>query len=150
MSEASIDELRRSLQAKLGRVLELQNLASVYQQLIEANMVMLSDIVRTRNALKELVKSPQKRLSGLINLGSGVFVKGEIVIEEKVLVDVGAEIALPMTLEEAIEKMNDKERIVRESIENSRRMLLQIQEMMNKLQGEIDQLRRRLEQLEKG
>ncbi|MHA1616526.1 MAG: prefoldin subunit alpha [Candidatus Njordarchaeales archaeon] len=149
MSKPSIDNLRRSLQTRLSRVLELQNLASVYQQLIEANTIMLSDIIRTRQALKELVKNPEKKLSGLINLGAGVFVRGEITVEEKVLVDIGAELALPMTLEEAIEKMNNKERAVRKSIENARQMLTQVQEMINKLQDEIEQLRRQLEQLEK-
>ncbi len=139
------EELRRNLQAKLERLLELQNVASVYQQVIEANTILLSEVIRTRQAIKDLMKFQNQQLSGLVSLGPGVFIEGEISVKDRLLVDVGAGIAVPMSLEAAMEHISAKERMLRNSIERSRQAIAQIQNMINKLQQDINKLREQLE-----
>ena len=138
------DKIQRDLQTKLQQLIELQSVASTYQQIIEANTLVLSEIIRTKQALKDMIKLGEGKISGLVNLGGGVFVEGEIVIGGKILVDVGAGIAIPVSIEEAIEKLSFKEKQVKESIENAKQIIMQIQRTISQLQNEINKLREQL------
>jgi len=138
------DKIQRDLQTKLQQLIELQSVASTYQQIIEANTLVLSEIIRTKQALKDMIKLGEGKISGLINLGGGVFVEGEIVIGGRILVDVGAGIAIPVSIEEAIEKLSFKEKQVKESIENAKQIIMQIQRTISQLQNEINKLREQL------
>jgi len=138
------DKIQRDLQIKLQQLIELQSVASTYQQIIEANTLVLSEIIRTKQALKDMIKLGEGKISGLVNLGGGVFVEGEIVIGGKILVDVGAGIAIPVSIEEAIEKLSFKEKQVKESIENAKQIIMQIQRTISQLQNEINKLRDQL------
>ena len=91
-----------------------------------------------------MIKLGEGKISGLVNLGGGVFVEGEIVIGGKILVDVGAGIAIPVSIEEAIEKLSFKEKQVKESIENAKQIIMQIQRTISQLQNEINKLRDQL------
>jgi len=138
------DKIQRDLQTKLQQLIELQSVASTYQQIIEANTLVLSEIIRTKQALKDMIKLGEGKISGLVNLGGGVFIEGEIVIGGKILVDVGAGIAIPVSIEEAIEKLSFKEKQVKESIENAKQIIMQIQRTISQLQNEINKLREQL------
>lgn len=142
MSEENKVNIQKNLQIKLEQLIELQELANTYQQLIEANTIVLSDIVRTRQALKELLDTKDEILSGLINLGAGIYIEGEIRVRGKMLIDIGAGVVIPVSVEEAIEKLRKRENQVRESIENARQMIMKIQNTISKLQVEINKLRK--------
>jgi len=134
---------------KLERLIELQNTTGIYQQLIETNSLILSELLRTKQALRDLLRMEEKSLSGLISIGAGIFTEGIIRVSGKLLVDIGAGIAIPMTVEEAITALEKKERRVREVIEGASKTIAQLQNMMTRLQEEIESLRKQLEKAER-
>ena len=144
-----VDELKKNLQMKLERLIELQNTTGIYQQLIETNSLILSELLRTKQALRDLLRMEEKSLSGLISIGAGIFTEGIIRVSGKLLVDIGAGIAIPMTVEEAITALEKKERRVREVIEGASKTIAQLQNMMTRLQEEIESLRKQLEKAER-
>ncbi len=132
------DRLQLELQLRLEQLIELQNIASLHQQVIETNTIILSEIIKARQALKELAKTRTEQLEGLISLGAGVYVNGLIEVSGEVYLDVGAGVVLPLKIEEAISKLEEREKQVRESIDNARQSLIKIQDAINQLQNEIN------------
>jgi len=149
MGSVSIEEIKKAIQAKISRMMELQNLAETYQQLLQLNTAALTEIIQTKEALKEMQKREEKELSGYISLGAGIYVEGIIKKTEKLLVDVGANLAVPMTIEGALEVLERKERDVRNALERIQKLLIDVRNNIDKLNREIELLRRHLEKMRK-
>lgn len=142
--EGRTDKMQLELQLRLEQLIELQNIASLHQQVIETNTIILSEIIKTRQALKEFTKTSKETLEGLISLGAGVYVSGRIYVSGEVYLDVGAGVVLPITKEEAINKLEEKEKRIREAIDRARQSLIRIQKTINQLQNEISAIQAQL------
>ncbi len=142
--ESETNKLQMALQVRLEQLIELQNIASLHQQVIETNTVILSEIIKAKQALKELSKVTTDKLDGLISIGAGVYIDGIIKVIGKVYIDVGAGVVMPLTIEEAVEKLTQREKQVKDSIEKARQSLVQIQNTINQLQNEISAIQNQL------
>jgi prefoldin alpha subunit len=94
------------------------------------------EIDRTLQALKEL-KTGQ---TSLFNIGSGIFVKGETKEVEKLLVNVGANVFIENTPEQAISFLEEKKKELNEAKED---LVKSMEAISNRLK-EIDIEARRL------
>lgn len=137
-SEEKAKKLQLELQVRLEQLIELQNIASLHQQLIETNTVVLSEIIKAKQALKTLTKVTKEELEGLVSLGAGAYINGIIKVNGMVYLDVGAGVVLPMSIEEAINNLAMKEKQIREAIDKARKSLINIQNAINQLQNEIN------------
>ena len=142
--ERRTEKMQLELQLRLEQLIELQNIASLHQQVIETNTIILSEIIKARQALKEFTKANKETLEGLISLGAGVYVNGLIHISGKVYLDVGAGVVIPLKIEEAINKLEEREKQIRESIDKARQSLIRIQNTINQLQSEINAIQAQL------
>jgi len=88
------------------------------------------EIDRTIQALKEV----QTGKTSLFNLGSGIFIKGEIKEAEKLLVNVGANVFVENTPEEAITFLEEKKKELNEAKED---LIKSMESISNRLK-EID------------
>ncbi|MHA1665032.1 MAG: prefoldin subunit alpha [Candidatus Njordarchaeales archaeon] len=146
----NVNEIRRSLQIKLERLMSLEREVNTYQQLIETSTILLSEYLKIRKAIKEVMNSQKKTYEGLINIGPRIFVPGILNFqEEKVVMDIGSGIAVKMSLKDAIEKIDQEEKRIRNNISTAQKLIEQALQMSSKLQREIEQLRAYLLKLEK-
>ncbi|MCD6491698.1 MAG: prefoldin subunit alpha [Candidatus Njordarchaeia archaeon] len=147
----NVNEIRRSLQIKLERLMSLEREVNTYQQLIETSTILLSEYLKIRKAIKEVMNSQKKTYEGLINIGPRIFVPGILNFqEEKVVMDIGSGIAVKMSLKDAIERIDQEEKRIRNNISTAQKLIEQALQMSSKLQREIEQLRAYLLKLEKG
>jgi len=111
-----------------------------YAQEIENQMRAIAqvegEIDRTLQALKEI----QTGKTSLFNLGSGIFIKGEIKEVEKLLVNVGANVFVENTPEQAISFLEEKKKELDEAKED---LVKSMEAISNRLK-EIDIEARRL------
>ena len=111
-----------------------------YAQEIENQMRAIAqvegEIDRTLQALKEV----QTGKTSLFNIGSGIFIKGEIKEVEKLLVNVGANVFVENTPEQAISFLEEKKKELNEAKED---LVKSMEAISNRLK-EIDIEARRL------
>ena len=143
--ERKLEILQRNLQIKIQKLLDLQREAEYYQQVLESTTLLLSEVIKTKKVLQEILKNENKTLEGIINLGVGIFSPGTIYCSKKVLVDVGASVGVWMDLTDAISRLERHESKLKETANMTRNNLNTIFEMMAKLQLEIEQLRNYIE-----
>ena len=131
--------------------MSLEREVNTYQQLIETSTILLSEYLKIRKAIKEVMNSQKKTYEGLINIGPRIFVPGILNFqEEKVVMDIGSGIAVKMSLKDAIERIDQEEKRIRNNISTAQKLIEQALQMSSKLQREIEQLRAYLLKLEKG
>jgi len=139
--EDKLEVLQRNLQIKIQKLLDLQREMEYYQQVLESTTLLLSEILKTKKVLQEILKNEDKTLEGIINLGVGIFSPGTIYCGKKVLVDIGASIGVWMDLPDAISRLEKHENKLKETANMTRNSLNNLYEMIMKLQMEIEQLR---------
>jgi len=140
------ETLRRNIQAKMQKLLELQAQAEYYQQVLENATLVLTEIIRTSKILEEITKSEKRSIEGLINLGAGVYSTGSIDFSEKVLVNVGSSVGVWMPLEKALERIKKQEENLKDLANKTRANLNNVLETISKLQMEIEKMRSYLEE----
>jgi len=148
VSNEKIDQetLRRNIQVKMQKLLELQSQAEYYQQVLENVTVALTEVIRTSKILEEITKSEKRSIDGLINLGAGIFSSGSIDFSEKVLVNVGSSVGVWMPLKDALEKIKKQEENLKDLANKTRVNLNNVLEAISRLQMEIEKMRTYLEE----
>ncbi len=91
---------------------ELQELEAYLQRLnnqLESLQEKSNEIANVKDALEEVKKIESGRET-LVTLSNGIFLKGEIKETDKVLVNVGADVVVEKTIEEAKELVEEQEK----------------------------------------
>jgi len=140
----SKQEIRRVLQEKIARYLNLQQTVRTYQLVYEVQRNQLEELLVTKDAVKNIKKNNIRRLEGFTSLGSGVFIHVCGDIGEKILVNVGANIGVYMPIDEAISVLESREEKLKSNIENTARTLHELITIMTKLEQEIAALQQYL------
>ncbi|MGQ4891966.1 MAG: prefoldin subunit alpha [Candidatus Njordarchaeia archaeon] len=143
----NIETLQRNLQVKIQKYLDLQREVEYYQSVLDNTTLLLSEILRTKKILQEIVKGEKKSIEGLINLGVGIFSPGTIEFSEKVLVDIGASTGVWMKLSDALSRLEKHEEKIKETANRTKANLTEITNLMSQLQVEIEQLRTYIDRL---
>ena len=148
MSSEKIDQetLKRNIQVKMQKLLELQSQAEYYQQVLENVTVVLTEVIRTSKILEEITKSEKRSIDGLINLGAGIFSSGSIDFSEKVLVNVGSSVGVWMPLKDALDRIKKQEENLKDLANKTRANLNNVLEAISRLQMEIEKMRAYLEE----
>lgn len=148
MSSEKIDQetLKRNIQVKMQKLLELQSQAEYYQQVLENVTAVLTEVIRTSKILEEITKSEKRSIDGLINLGAGIFSSGSIDFSEKVLVNVGSSVGVWMPLKDALDRIKKQEENLKDLANKTRANLNNVLEAISRLQMEIEKMRAYLEE----
>lgn len=141
------EEIQRILQEKTARYLNLQQTLRAYQIVYELQQRQLEELLVTKEALKNMKKRNIRKFDGFASLGSGVYIFVNGNIGEKILVSIGANIGVYMSIDDAIATLDHREQSIRSNIENTAKMLQEILHMMGRLEREIIALRNYLAQV---
>lgn len=135
------DEIQRNIQIKIQKLLELQKEAEYYQQVLESTTLLLSEILKTKKILEEMIQGERRTIESMINLGVGIYSPGTINFGEKVLVDVGSSVGVWMPLPDALERLKKQEQQLKDAANKTKANLTEIMNMISKLQLEIEKMR---------
>ncbi|MEX0568511.1 MAG: hypothetical protein Q6363_005025 [Candidatus Njordarchaeota archaeon] len=144
---AKKDEIQRILQEKTARYLNLQQTLRAYQIVYDLHQRQLEELLITKEALKNMKKRNVQEFDGFASLGSGVYIFVNGSIGEKILVNIGANVGVYMSIDDAIATLDRREGSIRGNLENTAKILQEIVNIMAKLEQEIVALQNYLSQL---
>ena len=137
MEEASEEKLKEKI--AIMRYIETQ-LGAAQQQMLNLERALI-EINTTRLALAS-IKDLGKDTASLLPLGSGVFARGILTKQEKVLMDIGSGVIVEKTPEEILKLLETKEANVRNDINN-------IQQFINSLEKQYSEIGTELRKMAK-
>jgi prefoldin alpha subunit len=129
MATKNKDEEARELLFKL-KYLENQ-MAAVQGQLSVLDRGLL-EIASTKTALGSL-KKITKESSSLLPLGSGIFAKGMLLKQDKVLMDVGGGAIVEKDITQAEEVLSSREKDIQNNLTNYQQALVTLEKQYNEL-----------------
>jgi len=129
MATKNKDEEARELLFKL-KYLENQ-MAAVQGQLSVLDRGLL-EIASTKTALGSL-KKITKESSSLLPLGSGIFAKGMLLKQDKVLMDVGGGAIVEKDIMQAEEVLSSREKDIQNNLTNYQQALVTLEKQYNEL-----------------
>ncbi len=131
------EEIQRVLQEKVARYLSVQQAIRAYQLVYEVQRRQLEELIVTKEALEGLKKKPPRRFEGFASLGSGTYIYVSGDMGDKVLVNVGANIGVYMSIDDALMILGDREISLRTNLENTAKTLRELMSIAMKLEQEI-------------
>ncbi|MCR8453458.1 MAG: hypothetical protein NDP13_00470 [Crenarchaeota archaeon] len=131
------EQIEQVLREKYARYLNIQQTVQAYRLLYENNRRDLEELLITIDALEKIKNRNLKLLNGFISLGPNVFiyVKGEI--GDKILVNVGANTCVYMTIDDAISTLREREDSLRESLNKISKTIEDLIQVAEELEREI-------------
>ena len=109
----SKEQIRQVLQEKVARYVNIQQSVRAYQLVYEVQRNQLEELITTREALQNLKGRKIERFEGFASLGSGVFIYVSGNVGEKILVNVGANIGVMMSIDDALKILQEREEKIR-------------------------------------
>ena len=150
MIEMTTQEIQAKLAQKLARLRILREQAEAYQSIITQNSMLLEELARTRETIRELIELKKKGISSkrvFVRIGLGTFVATELQVPEKILLNIGADVLLPVPLEDALSLVTQTEEEVKNETMRAQNLLNGILRLIEKEENEILQLQQKLAQL---
>jgi prefoldin alpha subunit len=123
--EAQLRELLVNLKFLESQIATVQGQLS----LLERGLI---EIGTTRTSIKS-IKELKKDTNALYPLGSGMFAKGILAKQDKILVDVGAGAVIEKELEEAEKLLDSRESDIKSNITNYQNLLANLEKQYNDL-----------------
>jgi len=145
----SKDEVRQVLQEKIARYMNLQQSIRAYQLVYEVQRNQLEELIVTMEALENIKKRGLERFDGFASLGSGVYIYVDGRLGGKILVNVGANIGVFMSIDKALEVLKGREEKIRTNMENTAKTLRELTMLLVRLEQEISTLQQYLASLDK-
>ncbi len=146
MSEQQIEQVLRE---KYARYLNLQQTIQAYRLLHETNRKRLEELMVTIDALEKIKNRSIKDLEGFIALGPGVFIFVRGTIGKKILVNVGANVGVYMSIDDAISELREREKNLRGSLEKIAKTIDDLIKVAVELEREIVSLQNYLREKKK-
>ena len=114
----------------------LQSLAEVLKQRIDIATAAISEIENTIQALEELGKAADE-VEALIMLGSSAYARGKITDTKKILVNIGSNIVVEKTVDEAKKYFESRADDLRRVIAETQQQLASVSARLAKLEPEL-------------
>jgi prefoldin alpha subunit len=132
-------EKERELQEKIlaYRIFESRLNALLKQRDLIVNKIV--EINSTLESIDEIEKSDE----ALFSIGSEAYVKGKIVDKEKVIIEIGANIAIEKNMKEAKETLEKRKREMEKSLAQIQEEAMKISSGLESLADEIRELSKR-------
>ena len=130
--------LEKGIREKLIRYQLLENQA---KSLIERRNFLLTKIMEidlTLNSLEEVAKNKGEEI--FLQLGSGINVRGGLNKSDRVLVELGADIALECTSEKAKEILNQRKNVIENGLQRLEKDIVDMGNELAVLEPEIRRL----------
>jgi len=130
--------LEKGIREKLIRYQLLENQA---KSLIERRNFLLTKIIEidlTLNSLEEVAKNKGEEI--FLQLGSGINVRGGLNKSDRVLVELGADIALECTSEKAKEILNQRKNVIENGLQRLEKDIVDMGNELAVLEPEIRRL----------
>lgn len=128
-------------------VLEFSNLktyADVLRQQIEISTSAIMELVMSKNSLSE-IKLLRGNAEVLLPIGAGNYVKAYLKDVNKIIVNVGAGVAIEKSIEEAISNIEDKIKKIQSHVSSLQSQYIQVITRMDQLQVRINELYSQIE-----
>jgi len=150
MIKMTVQEIQAKIAQKLARLRILREQAEAYQSIITQNSVLLEELARTRETIRELIELKKKGVTSkkvFVRIGLGTFVATELPIPEKILLNIGADVLVPVPLADALALVTQTEEEVKNETMRAQNLLNGILRLIEKEENEILQLQQKLAQL---
>lgn len=134
MERESREELIRRLSAEY---LVLRNLIQELRRRVEILNRLLIEIDDTLSSL-ESVKELKEEDSVLFSIGSMSYVRGKIIDRDKVLVNVGADVVIEKSIDDAMEYLRDKQKSIQLELRTTVAQLQQASTRLSELEGLLE------------
>ncbi len=134
-------EEKEELQKKIiaYRVLE-----SKLNSFVKQRDILLSKLVEIQNTLTSIEEIKKRKDEILFPLGSETFMRGRIVSKNKIIVGIGANIALEKSIEDAKKILEKRKLEIETNLNEIQKSILNISSQLEKLGPEITKLAERL------
>ncbi len=150
MIKMTVQEIQAKITQKLARLRILREQAEAYQSIITQNSVLLEELVRTRETIRELIELKKKGVTSkkvFVRIGLGTFVATELPIPEKILLNIGADVLVLVPLADALALVTQTEEEVKNETMRVQNLLNGIIRLIEKEENEVLQLQQKLAQL---
>ena len=150
MIKMTVQEIQAKIAQKLARLRILREQAEAYQSIITQNSVLLEELVRTRETIRELIELKKKGVTSkkvFVRIGLGTFVATELPIPEKILLNIGADVLVLVPLADALALVTQTEEEVKNETMRVQNLLNGIIRLIEKEENEVLQLQQKLAQL---
>ncbi len=131
------------LQEKMLQYQMLEEKFKALNQRRELFSMKLVEIEQTNQAIGEVEKS--KETDVFVPLGSSVFLPGKLNKKEKMIVGIGADIAVEKNVEEVKKVIEDRRKTLENGLETVQSNMLQIAQQMQSLEPEIQKMLTKLQ-----
>lgn len=135
-----MQQIEQVLREKYARYLSIQQTMQAYRLLYESNRRDLDELLTTIDALEKIKSRGMKSLDGFISLGPSVFIHVRGEIGGKILVNVGANTCVYMSIDDAILTLREREDSLRESLNRISKAIEDLIRVAEELEGEITSL----------
>ena len=129
---------QKQLQEKMLKYQTLEETLNQLNQRRELFTMKLIEIEQTKQTIEEVEKS--KEADVFLPLGSGVFLPGKVSKKEKIIVGLGADIAVEKNVEEVKKVLEDRKKTLENGLEGVQINMLQVAQQMQTLQAEAQRL----------
>jgi prefoldin alpha subunit len=135
---------REKLQVLLAQMGGYQELSQALRQQIVTLTTARSELLVTRDFLKNFQQiKPETDI--LVPIGAGAMIKGKVGAVDKVLVDLGAGVAVERTPPEAVEALDNRLKEVDETIRRIQDDIARLEERIETMRPKAEELAKRLE-----
>jgi len=126
---------QNEIQQKLMQYQALENTLQELSQRREIFGMRLMEIEQTKQALDEIKDSKDSDV--FVPLGSSVFLPGKLKEKEKMIVEVGADVALEKEPDQVKRILEEKKKILEEGLEDLQKDMMNIVKQMRTIQPEL-------------
>jgi len=129
MAEKNKENQVREILVRLKYLENQMTTAQAQMNMLERGMMEIGNTRLTISSLKSLSKDA----NSLLPLGSGMFAKGTLAKQEKILVDVGAGAIIEKDITEAEKILESRESDIKTNMTNVQNMLINLEREYNEL-----------------
>jgi len=126
------------------KIIAYRVLESKLNSFVKQRDILLSKLVEIQNTLTSIEEIKKRKDEILFPLGSETFMRGRIVSENKIIVGIGANIALEKTMEDAKKILEKRKLEIETNLNEIQKSILNISSQLEKLGPEITKLAERL------
>jgi prefoldin alpha subunit len=128
----------REMQEKLLRYQMLEQSLKELNERGELFSMKLMEIEQTEEAIEEIKKSKLDNV--FVPLGSNVFLPGKLDKKEKMIVGIGADVALEKNIEEVKDVLGERKKTLEQGLQNVQNNMMKIAQQMQDIQREAQSL----------
>jgi prefoldin alpha subunit len=132
------------------KILTYRILEARLNSLIKQRDLIASKLVEIQNTLESIDEIEKSKEEVLFHIGSEAYAFGKITEKKKMIVEIGANVALEKTMEEGREILNKRKAEMENTLNSVQRDITEISFIMEQLGPEIQEMAEQLEKSQAG